>query len=516
MVHDEAAFRAEAYGSEILPDFTWDPNRLSLVDASYLPNESTSPKFTVNQGGQEVEGRLGRSEGGVIGGSQMLYAGGPVWGLAWAPLPSNEEQVLAVVSSLNHECSTVGEAGKSNGLVQFWKCGRQPKLQLALGHSYGRVWEVTWCPSGGWTKDRLGLLAAACGDGTVRVWAVPKGGDGHVYSGQADLTLHCGGESGHCLGLSWHRGPGHRHIVACFSSGSVAVWDLATKSTLLRTSSNSLLPYHTWAAHQGSATGISLSPSTDSLPRYLVTGGTDRHYRFWDLRDTSVPVQEVKRGLVTGVSWLPGWAAATVCYDDVYLQAHTQTLVAESGFTGTRSQPVVAQNSGVWGLATSQWLGAMAVGTAAGELIVFVLPASDRSMEHDKNVCQRRSYIYRTQLQMEGKADEGEGRDFTSVRENVTLRYIDLPTKKPGGGDCPLEETKKVRSAERMDTEDLSHYPLAMVNRVAWNQNLGHHLKLASGGQAGLVRLHTLAALNTEDVRTAVEEVGGLEAKDLC
>ena len=190
--------------------------------------------------------------------------------------------------------------------------------------------------------------------------------------------------------------------------------------------------------------------------------------------------------------------------------------MAESGYTGTRSQPVVAQNSGVWGLATSQWLGAMAVGTAAGELIVFVLPASDRSMEHDKNVCQRRSYIYRTQLQMEGKTDEEEGRDFTCVRENATLRYIDLPTKKPGGGDCPLEETKKVRSADRMDTEDLSHYPLAMVNRVAWNQNLGHHLKLASGGQAGLVRLHTLAALNTEEVRTAVAEVAGLDTKDSC
>ena len=154
--------------------------------------------------------------------------------------------------------------------------------------------------------------------------------------------------------------------------------------------------------------------------------------------------------------------------------------------------------------------------TAAGELIVFVLPASDRSMEHDKNVCQRRSYVYRTQLLIEGKAEEEVGRDFASAQEKATLRYIDLPTIKPGGGDCPLEETKKVRSAERMDLEDLSHYPLAMVNRVSWNQNLGHHLKMASGGQAGLVRIHSLAALNTEEVQTAVAEVESLEMQASC
>ena len=169
MLHDEAAFRAEAYGSEVLPNLTWDPRRWKLEETNnnYLPDEATSPKFTVTQGGQEVEGRLGRSEGALIGGSQMLYAGGPVWGLAWAPLPAGEEQVLAVASSLNHECSTVGGAEEANGLVQFWKCGRHPQLQLGLGHTYGRIWGVAWCPSGGRTGDRLGLLAAACGDGTL-------------------------------------------------------------------------------------------------------------------------------------------------------------------------------------------------------------------------------------------------------------------------------------------------------------------------------------------------------------
>jgi len=127
-------------------------------------------------------------------------------------------------------------------------------------------------------------------------------------------------------------------------------------------------------------------------------------------------------------------------------------------------------------------------------------------MEHDKNVCQRRTYVYRTQLEIETKA-EVESREYCSVREAATLGYIDLPTSKPGGGDCPVEETRRVRCAERMDSDNLTCYPLAMVNRVAWNNNLGSHLLLASGGQAGIVRIHRLGALDTDQLQQAVKSV---------
>jgi general transcription factor 3C polypeptide 2 len=402
----------------------------------------------------------------------------------------------------------MGSPAVGSGLLQFWRCeeGAAPIFMFGLGHRHGRVWELAWCPSGGGGPGRLGLLAAACSDGTVRVWAVPQPAamaEGALYSGEPVLSLQCGGAGpGQALGLSWHRGPGHRHLAACFASGLVAVWDLATTSRLLRPSPAALLPHHAWAAHTGSATGVSLRPDQEELPRYLVTGGSDRHYRCWDLRDTSVPIQEVKRGLVTGVSWLPGWAAASVCYDEVYLQSHTQTLLAEMGCSSTGSQPIISQNSGVWGLDTSHWAAAVAVGTAAGELIVFVVPPSDRSMEHDKNVSQRRTYVYRTELELEPAGEEQEYREeqkeYDAVR-GATIRFRDLAAGQS-------EETRRVRCAEKMDTEELTCYPLAAVTRVAWNQNLGSHLRLASGGQAGLVRLLNLRQLDTAPFRKAITE----------
>jgi general transcription factor 3C polypeptide 2 len=80
--------------------------------------------------------------------------------------------------------------------IQIWEvcdvaaCGNNasvplPRMVLALGHMAGLTWHCRWCPikelgdapgaalPPGATP-RLGLLAAALGDGTVQVWAVPR------------------------------------------------------------------------------------------------------------------------------------------------------------------------------------------------------------------------------------------------------------------------------------------------------------------------------------------------------
>ena len=199
-------------------------------------------------------------------------------------------------------------------------------------------------------------------------------------------------------------------------------------------------------------------------------------------------------------------------YDDVYLQGHTQTLITETGYNSTRSHPVIAQNSSVLDQAMSHWAGSLAISTAAGELIVFVVPPLDRSMEHDKNVGQRRTYVFRTEVDKEIK-EEVNLREYQNMREACTIRYVDVPVKTVGKNVCPTEEIKRVRVAERMGKEDLTCFPLASITRLAWNNNLGHQLWLASGGQAGLVRAHCVAALNTETVKEVFREVmeGGVE-----
>ena len=268
---------------------------------------------------------LERFSGGFINSIPMLFSGGPVWGMAWCPLPASSDpaetevcdQFLAVSSQLDMDSeSSMKKTSGGPGLLQIWRCpgldlteGAAPVFSLGLAHQYGSVWCLEWCPSGMFDlpgtdtrpidvlRRRLGELAAACSDGTVRIFTVAHPDnlqDGQVYLREADMTLQADADGaelhGQCIKLSWYRGEGHGWIAASFTSGVVALWHITTTSPLLRTSSF-ILPTQAWLAHTSSVTGLSLSPYGGEDPRHLLTGSTDRCYKFWDLRDTAVPLQ---------------------------------------------------------------------------------------------------------------------------------------------------------------------------------------------------------------------------------
>ena len=219
-------------------------------------------------------------------------------------------------------------------------------------------------------------------------------------------------------------------------------------------------------------------------------------------------MQEVKRGMVSGVKWLPGWSGASVSYDDVYLQGHTQTIITEAGYFSNKPSPVLAQNSSVLDQDMSHWVGSMAIGTAAGELVVFVVPPLDKVMEHDKNLGQRRTYVYRLEVNKE-KEEQLDLRQYECMKEASTMKYMDMPLKMAVMEENSRKDMVRMRVAERMDLEDLTCFPLASITKVAWNNNLGSQLWLASGGQAGLVRAHCVQVLHTDKVREVFKEVVG-------
>ena len=513
----ERKYRSLNYGQVRLTDFGLEDsqkNDWKKVKSTRLTTPSEfSPSFLVRsmfESSDKIKSRKIKTFSGAFSKSTnewTLYTGGPVISMAWCCQETEDSQLLALVSRLEFSPSPLLENYSGAGLLQFWSvpaCG-EPVFELGLSHQYGDLTSLEWCPSR--PEGVRGLLAGSSTDGTVRVWSVPLQGPGRgqVFTCQPHLTLHWGEEEvGQCLSASWYRGPGHHYLAASTSQGLVSVWHLASTSPLLRQDSR-LLPAQTWLAHTGTATSVSLSPGTEQAPRYVVTGGSDRCYKFWDLRDTSVPIQEVKRGLVSGVDWVPGWCGAAVSYDDVYLQGHTQTMLAEAGYTTTKSHPVISQNSAVTSLGVSQWLGCMAVTTTAGELILFVMPSLERSLEHDKNLAQRRVYVYRTEVTSTSSPADSEARKFEAVKDVHSVTYIDSSLSKTERQVCPAEELRRVRLAT--DTEDLTQFPLAGLTALAWNNNLGHQNILASGGQAGIVRIHRLEALNTPPVQALLREI---------
>ena len=494
LVELEKLYRDKYYRSDTfsIEETEWKETNLD----EFKPRGDKSISFSINE---SSAGRtLDRFVGEYQDNCHMMYCGGPVTAMDWCP---SDPTILALVSKLSYEApSKLSDTGPHPGLLQFWRLSADtaPVFLFGLGHTSGNVWGLEWCPSGG---QGLGLLAAGCSDGSVRIWRVPDPDQvrtGGLYLAAPGLSLLCPGEQpGQCLGLSWYRGPGHQYLASCHASGLVSTWHLTSSSPLLR-QGESLGPVQTWLAHHGSVTGASLCPGAEEEPRYLITGGTDRCYKFWDLRDTSVPIQEVKRGLVSDVKWISGWSGAGVSFDDVYLQSHTQSLLAETGYHSTKSHPVISQNSSVTGMTLSHWLGSMAVATAAGELIIFVMPSMDRSLEHDKNLGQRRAYVFRTETVCDG--DQAESRDYEAAMRSARLVYHDNGLHLTSKPVSSAEEVRRVRVAELMDTEDLTMFPISSLTSVAWNNSPGHQTMLASGGQAGLVRVHDLQALRTAEI----------------
>ena len=122
----------------------------------------------------------------------MFFCGGPIVSSAWCPMPldtsseaSGKRDQYMAISTFREEHqyrSAMISPFESKYLIQIWNCGKLPttepaasvpKLALSIAHEFGRVWSLKWCPSGCYDSERLGILAAACSDGTIRCFSVP-------------------------------------------------------------------------------------------------------------------------------------------------------------------------------------------------------------------------------------------------------------------------------------------------------------------------------------------------------
>ena len=125
----------------------------------------------------------------------VFFCGGSIQSSAWCPMPTvtspnktspaSRNQYLAISAFREENRSRSASIGpfESKEVIQIWNCGPlcysnpvsvAPVLDLGLAHDYGRVWSLAWCPSGCYDDERLGLLAAACSDGTIRLFTIPQ------------------------------------------------------------------------------------------------------------------------------------------------------------------------------------------------------------------------------------------------------------------------------------------------------------------------------------------------------
>ncbi|NXY88741.1 TF3C2 factor, partial [Alcedo cyanopectus] len=397
--------------------------------APYLPAEEKSPLFSIQREGIDDNGALYR----VNRFSSLqpheerrdvsFFVGGPVWAMEWCPCPEGSmatQHVALYCHGSMEETHSVDGLHTGPALLQLWDLGTlqheqdsadKARLAYAIAADHGCIWDMKFCPSGAWEPpttarkhpqmSRLGLLAVAFSDGKVVVYSLPHPGalrrskttqvkgwgcDRHrsfVLQAQGVATLQVGSiqagnasECGQCFSLSWMPSKPHHRLAAGFYDGTVAIWNLLTKSLLQCVhqpdGSLKLYPFRCFLAHDHAVRSIEWCKADSN---FLVTAGSDRKIKFWDLRRLYEPINSIKRFLSTEVAWLLPYNGVTVAQDNCYASYGLCGIhYIDAGYLGFKAYFVAPRKGTVWSISGSDWLNTVAAGDITGELVAAVLP----------------------------------------------------------------------------------------------------------------------------------------------
>ncbi|XP_060948064.1 general transcription factor 3C polypeptide 2 [Limanda limanda] len=446
-------FREEHYSSWVFPEWVPSTSNWHLVSQSdvekYLPQELRSAAFKVSRAGLAEEeasfqslNRFEAVPAHTERWDMLLNAGGPVWAMEWCPTPDGAPatQYLAVACHRGMDDQHyVNKTYTGPGLIQLWDMGNmeynsspdsQPALAYGLAQDKGFIWNLKWCPAGGWELPscgrkapflpRLGLLAAASSSGVVTIYSLPHPaalqsnkklpdpGNANqqlpIYQADAVLTLKLGSlkaprqqHSGQVLSMAWLPEKPHNIIAIGFYDGVVGLWDLSTKSSLLQMresdGSLTLLPFRCLLAHDHAVRALAFCPASRNL---LVTAGEDRYMKTWDLKRLDHPVTVQKRYLTNEIHWplnAPG-----------YLLAQDAAYVAK-GYHGVhffdhymQAVYAVPRTGSLWSISYTDWLNSVVTADSLGELILAILPPITHSSPYVKRTIERRFPVYITTL----------------------------------------------------------------------------------------------------------------------
>uniref|UniRef100_A0A3Q3X5Z4 Uncharacterized protein n=1 Tax=Mola mola TaxID=94237 RepID=A0A3Q3X5Z4_MOLML len=442
----------------------------------------------------------------------LLFAGGPVWAMEWCPTPDGAPVTQYVALACHRGMDDQHYVNKMYGgpaLIQLWDVGKlecnnrysQPILVYGLAQDKGFIWHLKWCPAGGWESPtcgtnapllpRLGLLAVATSNGVVTIYSLPhpdalntnKKQDNCGKTAQGVVTLKLGSfnaprheRSGQILSMDWLPEKPHNIIAIGFYDGIVGLWDLTTKSTLLRVRepdrSLSLLPYRCLLAHDHAVRAVAFCPSY-----LLVTAGEDRYVKTWDLRRPYNPITALKRCLTNEIYWPLNASGFMLAQDNSYA-----SLVVHYFDLNQRSYFAIPRTATVWSISYTDWLNSVLTSDAFGEVIFAVLP----------HICYTPQYVKRT---ME--------RRFVSTSQKMFLPPLLFLGTFTG---CEKRAVwKHMKSTEVKAKIHIDEFPLAALHKVRFSPNMCSHTWVVSGGRTGLVRLLCLKGMNSTPVNSKSE-----------
>ncbi|KAK9840129.1 hypothetical protein WJX74_003899 [Apatococcus lobatus] len=490
----------------------------------------------------------------------LYFVGGRLWAVDWLsatekPKPEvkdahaqrgHTEYVAVSAHSESHRENIVGSTCNGPGLLQIvaLDCSSPdeqglealPRLSSAIRHQGALAWDVKWClhpnPPFAVHAPRLGLLAAALGNGQLVVYDVPCPPSEHqqadVANKHAASTSRpasptsdpcicdlqplacsdaiCSQPSGPSLPscLDWLPTWPHDLLVVGCWDGTVIIYRLNRRgisADLLHTSSCRSLSHadaagaaslellQHFAASQQAQRAVSWLPAEvasanstfDQTHRHVFAAcGHSGYLQLWDARDTCRPIIQFS----IGNNWLLDFAWNTrqlgliLAQDQRFIEffhLRPEHSWASDKKTLTRLvalRPAQTFPSAIWSVHACNMCGLMAYGTSDGLTILGPLyfPYDNRARPPHHAI---------SGLQHDGEALSLA--DDDSLRRNSSVYKGSRVGSKGGKGI--------------ISKQALPPNPYLAVHAVRWNPNGGSKRAwLAHGGAAGFLRLQHIAA----------------------
>ncbi|CAD6236432.1 GSCOCG00008179001-RA-CDS [Cotesia congregata] len=465
-------FELDNYKSKLFENLL--PNNFNLLTNSqaqdYLPELKVSMKTKqMKNTSQNFEDKGWKSfklfESAVINNVPTFFVGGPVWALAWLPIPipmydPEINQYLAVSTHPTMENKyPISQSYKFKNIIQIWNMGHldhvaaatpTPKLAYIVTHNNGTIWCMEWCPSGsyhhsllkndsifggGGSLKRMGLLATASSDGNVHIYSLPfpeelnfntsDDNDLPIYQTDPVVTLHLNRllsqqnkADWQCTSLSWSKLSGHDTIAAGFSNGYVALWDLISKSPLLITKNVNTIhmnAFQHFYAHGHAVTYVGIVPVNGK--NFLATTSLDRCTKVWDLEDPYYPVDNVKKGAGTNGAWMTHWLNTYTSYDDALGLGHTVSYMMAVRDSSSGVFPLLPTNSTTYGLAVSDYANGICHGTLAGD-VTAIFPFQLFYIKDIDKLTKKRWLVSSIELVDFGENTQGENNSEANINDN--------------------------------------------------------------------------------------------------
>lgn len=411
----------------------------------YVPPEKTSVRFKTSRTSTYMTLDIGGSAILRMANDQfsslVFYTGGINTAIAWLPRQSFikhdthiETMAIAVSSGSMDRSITYKDMKDVNGCIQFWTttlCSRnfdirneslqKPKLEFMIGHNFGIISAMNWCPLGAsWdppsehksegTLPRLGLLALACGDAQIRIISIPhfenlkeikplilKRIDENrnaipMFKAKPVATLMPPGvgistdcQPIACTSISWNIEDNQRLLVAGYSNGDVASFDLANSSPILYCNTDNrhiYQPYKKWQAHLLPVLGVACL-SNDVDKTLIASGSRDRLLRLWGSSDMEASLS-FERAPITNLVWdyrLRGVVTASEAAFTSFINRVSYRVPSIDGFN---SVTVSVHRATVCGLNNSLITSSLATSDEAGELLLQ--PSGRPNQKRTKNI----------------------------------------------------------------------------------------------------------------------------------